>query len=140
LTDDQEQVRRLGQVYADVEQLDLMICTLAEGHRPDGFGFGETLFQIFILNATRRPQVDRFYTDGYNERTYTQEGLAWIDKTDLKTVILRHYPELAETGLANIKNAREPWDTSERLAPERHPLRAFDKALGPNPWRGDASR
>ena len=32
----------------DVEQLDLMVGTLAEGHRPTGFGFGETMFQIFI--------------------------------------------------------------------------------------------
>ena len=139
LTDDGEQVRKLEQAYDDVEQLDLMIGTLAEGHRPDGFGFGETLFQIFILNATRRLQADRFYTDCYNEKTYTEEGLAWIDTADLKTVILRHYPELSETGLANIKNAFEPWDTGSRLAPERHPLRAYDKALKPDPWRGDAA-
>ena len=137
LTDDKEQVRKLEQVYEDVEQLDLMIGTLAEGHRPEGFGFGETLFQIFILNATRRLQADRFYTDYYNEQTYTKEGLAWVDQADLKTVILRHYPELAETGLANIKNAFEPWDTGKRLAPERHPLRAFDNALKPDPWLGD---
>ena len=138
LTDDKEQVRKLEQVYDDVEQLDLMIGTLAEGHRPKGFGFGETMFQIFILNATRRLQADRFYTDFYNEQTYTEEGLAWIDKADLKTVILRHYPELAQTGLGNIKNAFEPWDIGERLDPERHPLRAFDKTLRPDPWLGDA--
>ena len=138
LTDDREQVRKLEQAYADVEQLDLMIGTLAEGHRPHGFGFGETLFQIFILNATRRLQADRFYTDCYNEQTYTPEGLAWIDQADLKTVLLRHYPQLATSGLANIKNAFEPWDRGARLAPERHPLRAFDRALQPDPWRGDA--
>ena len=138
LTDDKEQVQKLEQVYNDVEQLDLMIGTLAEGHRPEGFGFGETMFQIFILNATRRLQADRFYTAYYNAQTYTEEGLAWIDKTDFKTVILRHYPELAETGLANIKNAFEPWDTDERLDPKRHPLRAFDKTLKPDPWLGDA--
>ena len=138
LTDDREQVRKLEQAYADVEQLDLMIGTLAEGHRPQGFGFGETLFQIFILNATRRLQADRFYTDCYNEQTYTREGLAWIDQADLKTVLLRHYPQLATSGLANIKNAFEPWDRGARLAPERHPLRAFDRALQPDPWRGDA--
>ena len=138
LTDDRDQVRKLEQAYDDVEQLDLMIGTLAEGHRPQGFGFGETLFQIFILNATRRLQADRFYTDYYNEQTYTREGLAWIDHTDLKTVLLRHYPHLAATGLANIKNAFEPWDAGERLDPERHPLRAFDKDLQPDPWRGAA--
>jgi hypothetical protein len=143
LADDKKQVQKLKQVYGhrpeDVEKLDLMIGTLAEGHRPTGFGFGETMFQIFILNASRRLQADRFYTDSYNEETYTKEGLKWIDDADMKTVILRHYPELAKTGLANIKNAFEPWDTGQ-LDPNRHPLRAFDKELKSDPWRGDASR
>jgi hypothetical protein len=144
LTDDQAQVQKLREVYGDqpedVEKLDLMIGTLAEGHRPTGFGFGETMFQIFILNASRRLQVDRFYTDSYNAETYTKEGLQWIDEADLKTVLLRHYPELTQTGLANIKNAFEPWDTDARLDPARHPLRKFDKELQPDPWQGDASR
>ncbi|MCY4369341.1 MAG: peroxidase [bacterium] len=144
LTDDREQVEKLKAVYGDqpddVEKLDLLIGTLGEGHRPAGFGFGETLFQIFILNATRRLQADRFYTVDYNEQTYTKDGLAWIDDSDLKTVLLRHFPELAHTGLGNVTNAFEPWDTGERLDPERHPLRAFDKELKPDPWLGDAWR
>lgn len=142
LTDNKEHVQKLKRVYGDkpedLEKLDLMIGTLGEGHRPTGFGFGETLFQIFILNATRRLQADRFYTDCYKEEYYTKEGLKWIDEADLKTVLLRHYPELAKTGLANIKNAFEPWDTDERLDPERHPLRSWDKEFKKYPWRGDA--
>lgn len=142
LTDNAEHVRRLKDVYGgrpqDVEALDLLVGTLAEGHRPTGFGFGETLFQIFMLNATRRLQSDRFFTDCYNEDVYTKEGLDWIDDADFKTVILRHYPELADSGLANVRNAFEPWDTGERLSPERHPLRAFDPTLT-DPWRGDAA-
>ena len=55
-------------------------------------------------------------------------------------MILRHYPELAKTGLANIKNAFEPWDTDERLDPARHPLRQCDRELRDNPWVGDAYR
>jgi hypothetical protein len=117
-----------------------MIGTLAEGHRPDHFGFGETMFQIFILNATRRLQADRFYTDDYNEHTYTREGLQWIDNSDFKTVLLRHYPELAQSGLANVRNAFEPWDTDRKLDPQRHPLRAYDKELKADPWRGEAYR
>ena len=144
LTDDEEHLAKLKHVYGDgpgaVEQLDLMIGTLAECHRPDHFGFGETLFQIFILNATRRLQADRFYTDNYDEQTYTAEGLEWIDACDFKSVLLRHYPDLARTGLANVRNAFEPWDTSERLDPARHPLRAYDKELRAAPWRGDACR
>jgi tetratricopeptide (TPR) repeat protein len=144
LTDDKLQVQRLKDVYGHapeaVEQLDLMIGTLSERHRPTGFGFGETMFQIFILNASRRLQADRFYTDNYNEETYTREGLDWIDSTTLRTVLLRNYPDLAKTGLANVANAFEPWDTDERLDPARHPLRAFDEELKPDPWLGDAHR
>jgi len=144
LTDNEEHVRAIKELYGDrpedVERIDLLVGTLGEGHRPTGFGFGETLFQIFILNATRRLQADRFYTDNYNEETYTKEGLDWIDKADLKHVILRHYPELAQSGLANVKNAFEPWDTGVYLDPARHPLRAFDKSLGPDPLLGDAHR
>ena len=135
LTDDKEHVRVLKEVYGDqpedVEKLDLMVGTLGEGHRPTKFGFGETMFQIFILNASRRLQADRFYTDSYNEETYSAEGLQWIDETDMKAVLLRNYPDLASTGLANVKNAFEPWDEDDDLDPERHPLREYDKELKP---------
>jgi hypothetical protein len=125
-----------------VEDLDLMIGSLAEstGNRPTHFGFGETMFQIFILNATRRLQADRFFTDSYNEETYTREGLNWIDASSFKRVLLRNFPELASTGLANVRNAFEPWDDEARLHPERHPLRAYDRELRPDPWCGDRSR
>jgi tetratricopeptide (TPR) repeat protein len=142
LTDSHDDLVKLKEVYGDgpeaVERLDLLIGTLSEGFRPTGFGFGETMFQIFILNATRRLQSDRFFTDDYDEAHYTEEGLDWIDDTDFKTVLLRNYPQLADTGLNNIKNAFEPWDTDEQLDPARHPLRGFDKALQPNPWRGNS--
>lgn len=144
LSTDPEQIKKLKEIYGnqpqDVEKLDLMIGTLAEGHRPDGFGFGETMFQVFILNATRRLQADRFYTDNYNEATYTREGLDWIDRSSFKSVLLRNYPELATTGLANVSNAFEPWDITEKLDPARHPLRAFDQELKSNPWLGGAFR
>jgi hypothetical protein len=141
LTDDAQVVTRLRSAYNDnVEDLDLLIGTLAENHRPTGYGFGETVFQIFIVSASRRLQADRFFTDDYNGDVYTPEGLRWIDQTDLKAVILRHYPELADTGLANIKNAFEPWDETPNLLPKRHPLRGWDRELEPDPWRGDAYR
>ena len=145
LTSNPDLLRRLREVYGDgkdaVESLDLMVGTLGEETRPTGFGFGETLFQIFILNASRRLQADRFFTDCYNAEVYTQEGLDWIDRADLKHVILRHYPELSKTGLANVKNAFEPWDSTLPLAPDRHPLRAFDRELKKDPWKKrDAAR
>ncbi len=141
LTSDKQEVANLKMVYGDgpeaVEKLDLLVGTLGETQRPDNFGFGETLFQIFILNASRRLQADRFYTDDYNENVYTREGLEWIDDASLKTVIIRHYPELAKTGLGNIKNAFEPWDDDEKLEKTRHPLRTWDADLKPDPFVGD---
>ena len=118
--------------------MDLLVGTLIEGHRPTGFGFGETLFQIFILNASWRLLGDRFYTDDYRAEVYTAEGLAWVDDTTFKNVLLRHIPALASTGLPNVANAFEPWDEG-RLTEERHPLRACTKGLGPDPWAGDAA-
>ena len=144
LTDNPKVLANLRSVYGGppdkVEDLDLLIGTLAEAERPSHFGFGETVFQIFIVSASRRLQADRFYTDCYNEDVYTAQGLRWIDETDLKAVILRHYPELADTGLANIKNAFEPWDAGPVLDPKRHPLREWDSELKDDPWRGDAYR
>jgi hypothetical protein len=128
LTDDPDALSSLKQVYESIDDVDLLIGNLAESQRPTGFGFGETLFEIFILNASRRLQADRFFTESYREDVYTPEGLAWIDEASLKTVLLRHYPELRSTGLANVENAFEPWDEGA-LEPARHPLRAFDKEL-----------
>ena len=116
--------------------MDLLVGTLCEGHRPPGFGFGETLFQVFILNATWRLLGDRFYTDDFREEVYTREGLDWIDDATMKSVLLRHFPSLATSALANVSNAFEPWDEG-RLDPARHPLRAFDPSLGPDLWAGD---
>jgi hypothetical protein len=141
LNDSKEYTDKIKEVYGDdIEKIDLLIGTLAESHRPTGFGFGETMFQIFILNASRRLQADRFFTDDYREEVYTKEGMQWIDDSSFKSVILRHYPELENTGLGNIKNAFEPWDPESRLNPDRHPLRAFDPELKKNPQQGDAFR
>jgi hypothetical protein len=131
LSDDPEVPARLRVLYGqdasgrdNVDSIDLLVGTLCEGHRPPGFGFGETLFQVFILNASWRLLGDRFYTDDYREEIYTAEGLAWVDEASLKSVLLRHLPALAATGLRNVHNAFEPWD-EEPLDPTRHPLRAF---------------
>jgi hypothetical protein len=128
LTSDRETIARLRSVYATVEDLDLLVGNLAEAHRPTGFGFGETLFEVFILNASRRLEADRFFTDDYNEQVYTPEGIEWVDRVTFKRVLLRHFPELRGTGLSNLDNAFEPWDLGA-LDPTRHPLRAFDADL-----------
>jgi hypothetical protein len=128
LTDDRAVIDKLRSIYLDdVELIDMQVGTRAEKWRPAGFGFGETLFQIFILNASRRLQADRFFTENYDERTYTREGLDWIDRATMKSVLIRHFPELERTALANIDNAFEPWDVGA-LTRERHPLRYVGEA------------
>ena len=52
LTDDSTVAATKEVVRRRRGKLDLLIGTLAEAHRPSDFGFGETLFQIFILNAS----------------------------------------------------------------------------------------
>ena len=103
----------------DVEQLDLLVGTLGEQIRPKLFGFGETAFQIFVLMATRRLQADRFYTVDYNSDVYTQEGIDWVDKVTMKSVILRHYSSL-EPALRGVENAFNPWNDISKSLPEKH--------------------
>ena len=62
---------------------------------PEGFGFSETAFRIFVLMASRRLKSDRFFTDDYTPEMYTQFGLDWIEKNSMLTVLLRHHPSLA---------------------------------------------
>jgi hypothetical protein len=131
-TDDPAQVARLRSVYQTdgvsekeaVDRVDLLVGTLGSGKRPSGYGFGEELFTLFILNASRRLEADPFYTKLYDAAHYTEAGLDWVDDTTLKGVLLRHYPGLAETGLSNIENAFEPWDTDPAQLNDksRHPL------------------
>lgn len=129
LTSDPAVLAALKRIYQSVEDVDLLVGNRAEASRPDHFGFGETLFHVFILNASRRLQADRFFTESYNAETYTAEGLRWIDASDMKAVLLRHFPELGGTGLANVINAFEPWDTAEADIgnPSRHPLHTLDR-------------
>ena len=81
---------------------------LAETVRPEGFAFGETAFQIFIMNASRRLITDRFYTKDYTAQVYTQEGIDWVEEQTMVSVLNRHFPEL-NTSLVGVENAFKPW-------------------------------
>jgi len=107
LTDNPKWARELREVYGDVEQVDLMVGLYAEP-LPNGFGFSDTAFRVFILMASRRLKSDRFFTRDYNAETYTQTGLDWIDETSMSDVLLRHYPGL-EPALRGVDNAFAPW-------------------------------
>jgi hypothetical protein len=114
LTPDKEIVKKLKKVYDnDVEALDLLVGCLAEAYRPTGYGFGETAFQVFIVMASRRLIADRFYTENYNEQTYTKVGIDWVDNNNMKTVLLRHFERLGPA-LEGVKNAFNPWNKLEK--------------------------
>lgn len=131
-TDDPSEIAKLRRVYQTdgiseqeaIDRVDLLVGTLASAKRPSGYGFGEELFTLFILNASRRLEADPFYTTHYDADHYTEAGIEWVDQTIFKDVLLRHHPRLAETGLANVENAFEPWDTDPELLADksRHPL------------------
>jgi hypothetical protein len=108
LTDNSAWVEELRRVYDDdVEQLDQMIGMYAE-NPPTDFAFSDTAFRIFVLMASRRLNSDRFLTTDYNEHTYTRTGIEWVNDTDMSTVLLRHYPNLAPA-LRGVTNAFWPW-------------------------------
>ncbi len=75
---------------------------------PRGFGFSDTAFRVFILMASRRLKSDRFLTDCYTEEYYTQTGLQWIADNTMKSVLLRHFPQL-HPALDGVSNAFAPW-------------------------------
>jgi len=108
LTDNPAWADELRRVYDnEVDRVDLSVGLYAEPV-PEGFGFSDTAFRIFILMASRRLNSDRFFTTDYNAKIYTQTGLNWIDDNDMSTVLLRHFPELLPS-LRNVKNAFAPW-------------------------------
>jgi len=97
----------LERVYGDVERVDLMIGLFAEP-KPKGFGFSDTAFRVFILMASRRLEADRFFTDDYRPEVYTKAGIDWVESNSMRTVLLRHRPELAPS-LEGVANPFAPW-------------------------------
>lgn len=109
LTDDPGLREDLRRVYDDdIDRVDTVVGMYAE-RPPRGFGFSDTAFRIFVLMASRRLKSDRFFTTDYRPEVYTQAGIDWIAANDMKTVLLRHAPEL-EPALEGVTNAFAPWN------------------------------
>jgi hypothetical protein len=105
---DREQAEELRRIYdGDLASVDLMVGLFAE-RPPAGFGFSDTAFRIFILMATRRLESDRFFTVDYTPGVYTPAGLEWIDRNSMRTMLLRHFPQL-EPALLGVSNPFAPW-------------------------------
>jgi hypothetical protein len=108
LTENPQWARELEEVYGgDIDRVDLMAGLYAE-KPPEGFGFSDTAFRIFILMASRRLKSDRFFTTDYRPEVYTPAGLAWINQNGMKTVLQRHLPELTPA-FQSVPNAFAPW-------------------------------
>lgn len=108
ITSNPQWAEELRKVYDnDINQVDLMVGLYAEDI-PEGFGFSETAFRVFILMASRRLKSDRFFTTDYRAEVYTQQGLDWIEDNTMLTVLRRHHPGLSPA-LDGIQNAFAPW-------------------------------
>jgi hypothetical protein len=107
LTESSESVRKLKDIYRDIDLVDTMVGLLAETP-PAGFGFSDTAFRIFILMAGRRLQSDRFLNIDFRPEVYSPLGIDWVTNNSMKSVILRHCPELAAF-LPRSKSAFAPW-------------------------------
>jgi hypothetical protein len=111
LTDDPTWAREIRDLYdGDIERVDLQVGMYAEP-RPQGFAFSDTAFRIFVLMASRRLNSDRFFTDYYTPEVYTPAGFDWINQNSMKTVLLRHYPEL-RPALVEAPSAFAAWRRS----------------------------
>jgi hypothetical protein len=109
LTDNVTWREEIRAVYNnDLEAVDLMVGLFCEP-LPEGFGFSETAFRIFVLMASRRLKSDRFFTSDYTPAMYTPEGIDWVESNGLASVLTRHFPEL-QTALANVPNPFTPWN------------------------------
>ncbi|MGH9161587.1 MAG: peroxidase family protein, partial [Vicinamibacteraceae bacterium] len=112
LTDNPTWREEIRKVYnGDLEQVDLMTGLYAEP-LPEGFGFSETAFRIFVLMASRRLKSDRFFTDDYRPEIYTELGLSYIRENGMASVLKRHLPDLAPA-LEGLENPFAPWRVVE---------------------------
>lgn len=91
----------------NVDLLDTMVGMFAETN-PEGFGFSDTAFRVFILMASRRLKSDRFIAADFRPDVYTPVGFDWVNDNGMESVLLRHYPEL-KPAFFGVKNPFAPW-------------------------------
>jgi len=112
MTDNPQWAQEMRHVYNnDVEQVDLMVGLMAEP-LPEGMGFSDTAFRIFLLMASRRLKSDRFLSKDYRPEVYTKEGIDWVEENSMITVLKRHFPELAPA-LKDKESAFHPWNVTQ---------------------------
>jgi hypothetical protein len=107
LTADPQDARLLKDIYKDIDLVDTVVGLFGETP-PDGFGFSDTAFRIFILMASRRLQSDRFLNVDFRPEIYSPLGMDWVANNGMKSVIQRNCPELAPL-LPQNGSAFAPW-------------------------------
>jgi len=108
LCDNQEWAEEIRKVYdGDIEKVDLLVGLMAEP-LPEGMGFSDTAFRVFILMASRRLKSDRFLSAEYGAERYTQEGIDWIETNSMLDILKRHEPGV-KPALDGVTNAFHPW-------------------------------
>jgi hypothetical protein len=113
LTDNAVWREEIRELYAnDIDRVDLMVGLYAEPV-PEGFGFSDTAFRIFILMASRRLNSDRFLSQDFKPEIYTELGIDWVQKNTMASVLLRHFPRLTPA-LLDVENAFAPWRRQSR--------------------------
>lgn len=104
-----ELAAKLSEVYdGDIDKVDTLVGSHSEP-LPQGFGFSDTAFRIFILMASRRLKSDRFIAGAWNAEMYTKEGFEWVQNTTMSDVLNRHFPELNAV-LPRGTNVFAPWE------------------------------
>ena len=112
MTDNPEWAQEIRHVYNnDIEKVDLMVGLMAEP-LPEGMGFSDTAFRIFLVMASRRLKSDRFLSKDYRPEVYTKEGIDWVEENSMITVLKRHFPELAPA-LTDKESAFHPWNVTQ---------------------------
>ena len=112
MTENPEWAKELKAVYEHVDRVDTMVGMFAEPV-PKGFGFSDTAFRVFILMASRRLKSDRFLTDDFSPKIYSEPGFQWVENTTMTDVLLRHHPEL-KPALAGVANPFAPWKSTAK--------------------------
>jgi hypothetical protein len=109
ITDVPAWAEEIKRVYnGDLEKVDTMVGLMCEP-LPDGFGFSDTAFRIFLLMASRRLKSDRFLSKDYRKEIYTQPGIDWVENNTMIHVITRHFPSLADC-MKGKEYAFQPWN------------------------------
>jgi heme peroxidase len=99
---------KMREIYKDVDRVDLLVGLMSED-LPKGFGFSDTAFRAFILMASRRLKSDRFFTADFRPEIYTELGMDWIRNNSMKSVLLRHFPQLGQA-LEGVNKCFSPWN------------------------------